>query len=214
MARTKLTDEEKLQRKLAKKAEKQALRDAEWKARQEVWAAQAKASRETQLAAMEPSRRQRFEKAVAYAAKSSNEFFKDLANKWERFGNMSDKQIDVLVNAVERDQKKEAISEVIEDWYEVDSKIETPALTIQNIKEVPVEMGYGLSGYTTKITMKHSSGIFFTVKTNAGKLIGAFNEANEQNKMVKLNAKVKWHFKDSDTVILTSRGMKVEIINV
>jgi hypothetical protein len=163
---------------------------------------------------MEPSRRQRFEKAVAYATKSSNEFFKDLANKWERFGNMSDKQIEVLINAVERDQKKEAISEVIEDWYEVDSKIETPALTIQSIKEVAVEMGYGMSGSTTKITMKHSSGIFFTVKTNAAKLIDVFTEANEQNKMVKLNAKVKWHFKDSDTVILTSRGMKVEIVNV
>ena len=214
MARVKMTEEQKAQRKLEKKAEKHALREAEWNAKKAEWARQAEESREVRLAELEASLRIRFEKAVAYAVRSSNDFFKDLANKWERFGNLSDKQIDVLVNAVERDQKKEVISEVIEDWYEVDSKIDTPSLTIQSIKEVPVEMAYGLSGYTTKITMKHNSGIFFTVKTNAAKLIDAFNEANEHNKMVKLNAKVKWHFKDSDTVILTSRGMKVQIQNV
>ena len=61
--------------------------------------------------------------------------------------------------------------------------------------------------------MKNKAGIFFSVKTNAAKLIDVFKEALEKGLTVNLNAKVKWHFEDSDTVILTSRGMKVEINN-
>ena len=213
MARTKMTEEQKMERKLAKKAEKQAQRDAEWKARQAVWAQQAAESREKVIATLEPEFKAKFEKALAYAEKSNNDFFKDIANKWQRFGNLSLKQMQVLVNGTERDIRKAAVSEVIDEWYVVGEKSEIRKLEIRKVEEVTVGEGY-FAGVTTKISMKNKAGIFFSVKTNAEKLINVFKEALENGLTVNLNAKVKWHFEDSDTVILTSRGMKVEINNV
>jgi hypothetical protein len=212
MARPKMTEEQKMERKLAKKAEKQAQREAEWKARQAVWAQQAAESREKVIATLDPEFKSKFEKAVAYAEKSNNEFFKDIANKWQRFGNLSLKQMQVLVNGTERDIRKAAVSEVIDEWYVVGEKSEIRKLEIRKVEEVVVGEGY-FAGVTTKISMKNKAGIFFSVKTNAAKLIDVFKEALEKGLTVNLNAKVKWHFEDSDTVILTSRGMKVEINN-
>jgi hypothetical protein len=212
MARPKMTEEQKMERKLAKKAEKQAQRDAEWNARQAVWAQQAAESREKVIATLDPEFKSKFEKAVAYAEKSNNEFFKDIANKWQRFGNLSLKQMQVLVNGTERDIRKAAVSEVIDEWYVVGEKSEIRKLEIRKVEEVVVGEGY-FAGVTTKISMKNKAGIFFSVKTNAAKLIDVFKEALEKGLTVNLNAKVKWHFEDSDTVILTSRGMKVEINN-
>jgi hypothetical protein len=212
MARPKMTEEQKMERQLAKKAEKQAQREAEWKARQAVWAQQAAESREKVIATLDPEFKSKFEKAVAYAEKSNNEFFKDIANKWQRFGNLSLKQMQVLVNGTERDMRKVAVSEVIDEWYVVGEKSEIRKLEIRKVEEVAVGEGY-FAGVTTKISMKNKAGIFFSVKTNAAKLIDVFKEALEKGLTVNLNAKVKWHFEDSDTVILTSRGMKVEINN-
>ena len=213
MARPKMTEEQKMERKLAKKAEKQAQREAEWKARQAVWAQQAAESREKVIATLEPEFKAKFEKAIDHAEKSNNEFFKDIANKWQRFGNLSLKQMEVLVNGIERDIRKAAVSEVIDEWYIVGEKSEIRKLEIRKIEDVTVGEGY-FAGVTTKISMKNKAGIFFTVKTNADKLIAIFTEALEKSLTVNLNAKVKWHFENSDTVILTSRGMKVEINNV
>lgn len=213
MARPKMTEEQKLQRKLEKKAEKQAQREAEWKARQAVWAQQAAESREKIITTLDPQFKARFDKALDYAEKSSNDFFKDIANKWQRFGNLSMKQMEVLVNGVERDLRKVAVSEVIDEWYVVGEKSEIRKLEVRKVEEVVVGEGY-FAGVTTKISMKNKAGIFFSVKTNADKLIAVFKEALEKSLTVNLNAKVKWHFEDSDTVILTSRGMKVEINNV
>ena len=212
MARPKMTEEQKMERKLAKKAEKQAQREAEWKARQAVWAQQAAESREKVIATLDPEFKAKFEKAVAYAEKSNNEFFRDIANKWQRFGNLSLKQMQVLVNGTERDIRKAAVSEVIDEWYVVGEKSEIRKLEIRKVEEVVVGEGY-FACVTTKISMKNKAGIFFSVKTNAVKLIDVFKEALEKGLTVNLNAKVKWHFEDSDTVILTSRGMKVEINN-
>ena len=212
MARQKMTEEQKQQRNLEKKAAKQAQREAEWKARQEVWAQQAAESREKIIATLDPQFVAKLEKAIAYAEKSNNDFFKDIANKWQRFGNLSVKQMEVLINGTERDIRKVAVSEVIDEWYVVGEKSDIRKLEVRKVEEVPVDMGYNV-GYTTKISMKNKAGIFFSVKTNAGKLIDIFKEALEKGLTVNLNAKVKWHFEDSDTVILTSRGMKAEINN-
>lgn len=212
MARQKMTEEQKQQRNLEKKAAKQAQREAEWKARQAVWAQQAAESREKIIATLEPQFVAKLEKAIAYAEKSNNDFFKDIANKWQRFGNLSIKQMEVLINGTERDIRKIAVAEVIDEWYVVGEKSEIRKLEVRKVEEVQVDMGYNI-GYTTKISMKNKAGIFFSVKTNAGKLIDIFKEALEKGLTVNLNAKVKWHFEDSDTVILTSRGMKAEINN-
>ena len=213
MARAKMTEEQKQQRNLEKKAAKQAQREAEWKARQAAWAQQAAESREKIIATLDPQFVAKLEKAIAYAEKSNNDFFKDIANKWQRFGNLSVKQMEVLINGTERDIRKVAVSEVIDEWYVVGEKSEIRKLEIRKVEEVVVGEGY-FAGVTTKISMKNKAGIFFTVKTNADKLIAIFTEALEKSLTVNLNAKVKWHFEDSDTVILTSRGMKVEINNV
>ena len=212
MARQKMTEEQKQQRNLEKKAAKQAQREAEWKARQAVWAQQAAESREKIIATLDPQFVTKLEKAIAYAEKSNNDFFKDIANKWQRFGNLSVKQMEVLINGTERDIRKVAVSEVIDEWYVVGEKSDIRKLEVRKVEEVQVDMGYNV-GYTTKISMKNKAGIFFSVKTNAGKLIDIFKEALEKGLTVNLNAKVKWHFEDSDTVILTSRGMKAEINN-
>ena len=213
MARAKMTEEQKQQRNLEKKAAKQAQREAEWKARQAAWAQQAAESREKIIATLDPQFVAKLEKAIAYAEKSNNDFFKDIANKWQRFGNLSVKQMEVLINGTERDIRKVAVSEVIDEWYVVGEKSEIRKLEIRKVEEVVVGEGY-FAGVTTKISMKNKAGIFFTVKTNAAKFIDLFTEALEKGLTVNLNAKVKWHFEDSDTVILTSRGMKAEINNV
>lgn len=212
MARQKMTEEQKQQRNLEKKAAKQAQREAEWKARQAVWAQQAAESREKIITTLEPQFVAKLEKAIAYAEKSNNDFFKDIANKWQRYGNLSIKQMEVLINGTERDIRKIAIAEVIDEWYVVGEKSEIRKLEVRKVEEVSVGEGY-FAGVTTKISMKNKAGIFFSVKTNAGKLIDIFKEALEKGLTVNLNAKVKWHFEDSDTVILTSRGMKAEINN-
>jgi len=212
MARPKMTEEQKMERKLAKKAEKQAQREAEWKARQAVWAQQAAESREKILATLEPEFKAKFEKALAFAVNSKNDFFLDIANKWQRFGNLSQKQMEVLINGTERDMRKAAVAEVIDEWYVVGEKSEIRKLEVRKVEEVVVGEGY-FAGVTTKISMKNKAGIFFTVKTNAAKFIDLFTEALEKGLTVNLNAKVKWHFEDSDTVILSSRGMKAEINN-
>ncbi len=211
MARQKMTEEQKAQRKLEKKAEKQALRDAEWNAKKAEWARQAEESRLSILETLDPSFREKFEKAYQYASTSANEFFRDIANKWLKYGKLSEKQMRVLIDATARDMKKVAVAEVIEDWFEVGKRAEIK-VDVLKIEQVAVEDGYG--GTTTKISMKNRAGIFFTVKTNASKLINAFSEIMEKGIQANLSATVKWHFQDSDTVILTSRGMKVESVNV
>ena len=211
MARTKMTEEQKAQRKLEKKAEKQALRDAEWNAKKAEWARQAEESRTQILESFDPIFRAKFEKAYEYAINSSNDFFKDVAGKWLKYGKLSEKQMQVLIDATARDMKKAAVAEVIEDWFEVGKRAEIK-VDVLKIEQVAVEEVY--AGVTTKISMKNRSGIFFTVKTNAAKLISIFSESLEKGIQANLSATVKWHFQDSDTVILTSRGMKVELANV
>ena len=209
MPRQKMTEEQKMERKLAKKAEKQAQREAEWNARKAVWAQQAEESRKQHLEKMDESLRSRFIKAVEYASNINNDFFRDLLSRWQRFGNLSEKQVDVLVRSAERDMMKESANEMIEDWFQVGSKIDTPKLTVLSVKVVETApAAWGAPSYTTRVTLQHSSGIYFTVKSNSEKLLEKFREALEQKKQVKLNATIKWHFDGSDTVILTSRGMK------
>lgn len=214
MARQKMTEEQKAQRKLDKKAEKQALRDAEWAAKKAVWAQQAADSRAKILETLEPSFKARLDKALEYSAKSNNDFFKDIANKWWQYGNLSAKQMQVLIDSTERDAKKYAIAEVIEEWYVVGEKSQITKLNVKNVQDVVTSDGFGNNGITTKITLQNRAGIFFTLKTNAGKWIKFFSDALEAQQQVNLNATIKWHFKDSDTVILTSRGLKAEIVNV
>ena len=212
MARQKMTEEQKMERKLAKKAEKQAQREAEWKARQEVWAKEAANSREIILASLDSEFKAKFENALSFAVTSNNNFLKDIANKWQRFGNLSMKQMEVFINSATRDKRKIVVSEVIDEWYIVGEQSEIRKLEVKKIEEVYTGEGY-FAGVTTKISFKNKAGIFFTVKTNAAKFIKLFTEALEKDKTVNLIAKVKWHFEDSDTVILSSRGMKAEINN-
>ena len=144
MARPKMSEEQKLQRQLEKKAAKQAQREAEWKARQAVWAQQAAESREKIIATLDPKFVAKLEKAIAYAEKSDNDFFKDIANKWQRYGNLSVKQMEVLINGIERDIRKVAVSEVIDEWYVVGEKSAIRKLEVRKVEEVPVDMGYNV----------------------------------------------------------------------
>lgn len=217
MARTKLTEQEKLERKIAKKAEAKAKREAErqarWDAQRAVWDQQAAESREKILQGLDTEFRGKFEKALEQAAKSANEFLRDLHSKWMRYGNLSEKQMSVMINSCERDKKRAVVAEVIEDWFKVGEKAELSNLTVIKVEKIRQDMNYG-SDYVTRVTMKNRPGVFFTVKTNAGRLIDVFQEALDNQQQVKVVATVKWHYQDSDTVILTSRGLKVQIQNV
>lgn len=114
MARTKLTEQEKLERKIAKKAELKAKREAErqarWDAQRAEWDRQAAESREQILQDLTQEFRGQFEKALEQAAKSSNGFLNDLYNKWMRYGKLSEKQMSTLVSSCERDKKRAIVS--------------------------------------------------------------------------------------------------------
>lgn len=210
MGRPKLTDEQKLQRKVEQQVVKVALREAKWKDRQTVQAQQAQESRDKILGEMDATRREQFEVALQYAASTANAFFRDIALSWQKYGNLSVNQIDIFIAGTKRDAHRVIAAEIIDDWYVVGEVINAKNLDVLDICQVHVETPYG-HGFVTRIKMKNKAGIFFTVKTNAAKLINLFDSALENKKQVTVKAIIKWHFPDSDTIILTSRGMKVEL---
>lgn len=210
MARIKMTEEQKKQRDAERKAAKIAAREAEWAARKAGWAAEAEASRVKILEGLDVGFKSKFEKALKFAEASDNVFMKDIAYKWQKYGNLSQKQLEVLVNAVEREQKKEVISEVIEDMFTIGEKTEVPDITVRKMVEEEVFDDWCRSaGMITKISMAHQSGVNFMVKTSSAKLIDTFEAVINEGRKIKINATVKWHFKDSDLVILSARGLKV-----
>ena len=209
----KLSDEEKAQRKesrIRNKAAKEQ-REAEWAAKKILWAQQAAESRERILATLPEDLKVRFLKAVGAVEeqRTTNSFVIDVVGKWLRFGNLSEKQIHMIAESHERDSKRIAVAETIEEFFVVGEKTLFKNLEIISVKTVPVEGVF--NGWTTKIQLKNRSGIFFSIKTNAEKFINLFKDALEAHRKVNVNATIKWHFPDSDTVILTSRGLKVEV---
>ena len=212
----KLTDEEKAQRKESRIRNKAAKEqhEAEWAAKKLLWSQQAAEGRDRILATLPEDLKAKFLKAVNSVANktTSNSFIVDVVAKWHQYGNLSEKQIHMITEAHERDSKCSAVAETIDEFFAIGEKTLFKNLEILSVKTVPVEGVF--SGWTTKIQLKNRSGIFFSVKTNAEKFINKFKDALEAHRKVNLNATVKWHFADSDTVILTSRGMKVEEINV
>ena len=216
MGRRKLTEEEKLQREEAKKAKKIAerqakidAREAEWKARQAVWAKQAEESREVILSQMEETFKDRFIKSVEYVKEhcQSNAFFSDIINKWMRFGKLSEKQMQVLVECVERDRKKVTINEVAVGWFARGDKAQLKNLHVVSIKEVVVEQGTWHEGTTTAITLKNKAGIFFKVKSNRKTLIEQMESIKKNDGMVNIVALVNGVY--GDTVHLSAKGIKV-----
>ena len=216
MGRRPLTDEEKAERDAARKLKKQQERQAKWDernaaylAQQEVWKVQAEESRQAALAAMEPDFREKFQSCITYALNSKNMFVKDLAAKWMRFGNLSEKQITSLLNSVDRERNVRVIDEIINDWFVVGEKSTFQKFTIISIKEIQVDSRFG-SGKTTKITMKNNAGIYVVVRTTIEKVIEAFTEIKDRGNLVKMFGKVKYHKAGTDTIYLDSRGLKIE----
>lgn len=208
MPRPKLTDEQKLQNKLAKKA-------AAYAKQQEIYAEVAKASREKVLASLDNELKQKFESSLKFAENCNNSFAKDIAGKWQQYGTLSEKQINALVSCVERDKKKKVVTQVIDNFFVVGKSFSLKNLEVNKIQEAEVFDNYNQRiGFINKITLKNKSGIFFTVKTNAVRLVKAFTSAIDHSHLVTIDATVKWHYENSDTVILTPRGMKVLIQDV
>ncbi len=218
MARPKLTEEQKkerdAQRKIERKAAKEAERQAKWDAQRAIWDAQSQESRECILATLQPEFKARFLKVVdaVNAKTTTNPFIADVVAKWNRFGKLSEKQMNMIIESYERDRQRVAVAETIEEFFVVGEKTSVKNLEVVSIKEVEVDGAF--SGWTTKIQLKNRSGIFFSIKTNSEKIINLFKDAQEAHRKVNVQATIKWHFTDSDTVILTSRGLKVEILNV
>jgi hypothetical protein len=215
MARPKLTEEQKkerdAQRKIERKAAKEAERKAKWDAQRAIWDAQAQESRDRILATLPEEFKARFLKVVeaVNTQKTTNSFIVDVVAKWNRFGNLSEKQMNMIIESYERDRQRVSVAETIEEFFVVGEKTLFKNLEIISVKTVPVEGVF--NGWTTKIQLKNRSGIFFSIKTNAEKFINLFKDALEAHRKVNVNATIKWHFPDSDTVILTSRGLKVEV---
>ena len=215
MARIKMTEEQKkerdAQRKLERRAAKEAERQAKWDAQRAIWDAQAQESRDRILATLPEEFKARFLKVVeaVNTKATTNSFIVDVVAKWNRFGNLSEKQMNMIITSYERDHQRVAVAETIEEFFTVGEKTLMKNLEIISVRAVEVDGGYG--GWTTRIQLKNRSGIFFSIKTNAEKFINLFKDAMEAHRKVNVNATVKWHFPDSDTVILSARGLKVEV---
>ena len=215
MARIKMTEEQKkerdAQRKLERRAAKEAERQAKWDAQRAIWDAQAQESRDRILATLPEEFKARFLKVVeaVNTKATTNSFIVDIVAKWNRFGNLSEKQMNMIITSYERDRQRVAVAETIEEFFTVGEKTLMKNLEIISVRAVEVDGGYG--GWTTRIQLKNRSGIFFSIKTNAEKFINLFKDAMEAHRKVNVNATVKWHFPDSDTVILSARGLKVEV---
>lgn len=212
MARPKLTEEQKAANKQHRDYLKKLERENVWRSRQEEWAKAAEESRQRVLLGISPELGKRFLHVVENISTVKNEFVIDVVNKWKQFGNLSERQITLVVSAFERDQDREAVADTVETFFEVDKQFTTEEVTVTFAEETHATSPFGGYDVVFKVRMiQCDTGIRFSFSTNNKKLRAQCKSLLESKTPVKLTATVKWLFDGSDTVILSSKGMKLEI---
>lgn len=213
MARPKLTEEQKAANKQHREYLKKLERENVWRSRQEEWAKAAEESRQRVLLGISPELGKRFLDVVENIGTVENTFVIDVVNKWKQFGNLSERQITLVVSAFERDQNREVIADTVKTFFEVNKQFTTEEVTVTFAEEVRGDVSpFGGYDVVFKVRMiQHDTGIRFSFSTNNKKLQAQCKSLLESKAPVKLTATVKWLFDGSDTVVLSSKGMKLEI---
>lgn len=146
----------------------------------------------------------------ATISKFANDFVASISMQFQRYGNLSDKQISAILRQAEKTAKKEKARERYVD-YSRDERVEIFG-KVQSIQEVEVtNITYYSTTWTNKINVRTENGQNFVIKTTSKKLLSVFNEALESKKDVRIDSKVTWVSPEKTTVCLSSKGMKLSI---
>ena len=142
--------------------------------------------------------------------KFANDFVASISMQFQRYGNLSDKQISAILWQAEKIAKKEKARERYVD-YSRDERVEIFG-KVQSIQEVAVmNITYYSTTWTNKINVRTENGQNFVIKTTSKKLLSVFNEALESKKDVRVDSKVTWVSPEKTTVCLSSKGMKLSL---
>ena len=135
------------------------------------------------------------------------EIVKDILEKFELYGNLSEKQLLVVLKIMrENAARAEALKSA--PTYRAGEFIENVTATVTKIEEVSYQVTSWISGVTQKVILTGTHGEKFVLKTNAARLLDTLRASLENKAPVKFSAEVKWVAPDGYPVVLTPRGFR------
>jgi len=212
MARPKMTEAEKLERKRAKQQLKIQQREEKYAAARQKWAEEAEKSRQEFLAALDPEKAAQLVKSVKFAVTSNNDFIKSILTSWNRFGKLSDSQMTNFISTCNRESHKVAVAETIETFFEEGGPINMTVQMNHARQKMETDFQGRLIDTIMSLGFVGAGGVRMVVKTNNKKLIAPAQEAFDKKLKVKISGKVKNIFPNSDTIYLNPRGLKIECL--
>lgn len=132
-----------------------------------------------------------------------DEFTKSLQDQYHGKGFLSDKQRDILIQKV---RKARQDAQDLERWPKI-AEGDTVSVMCK-VKSIAREQG--AYGWSTKIRLTSHYGRPFILSTTSDNIIAQATAAQEADRKLAVQAKVKWVAPTGTTVVLTSRGAYVK----
>ncbi len=212
--RTKLTPEEKAARALEKKLERKAAKEAERRQKyleqKKKWEAEREARNQLFLSSMSVEDRADFEAAMEFPTTKedpvnpslkliTDTFLHDLQQRYKTWGSLSEKQRDAAIKKIRNAREFAA-------WPTVNvGDTITEALEVLSIEEISNNT-FGDKAY--KLRLKAEYGRIFILYTSSMQHVEGAARLKENGDPVMVKAKVKWLAPDGAIAVLSARGMK------